>query len=479
MSYDSSILLPPPSAPSASYRYGTVEALNPLRVRVDGSESPVSSAPSTLVPLSVGDRVRIQIYQLRMVVIGVVGGPRPPVDPTTFIDNARVMCTFPMYDDDEDRAYSQGISVNEGANELYVNFGGGSYGWQRFEVRDLTTGERISAKTFPAGQASYTEGFPWFYEGGDLCFIVRLQPSAALPSTYQILNYTQATLGASIEINGKVRGDVSGDYYVTTDAYSSTGSKFWIYSWESVKSGAPELLATVPFSNPGVTPAKLQGIAAVESTFYLIGGNAKQDPTVWAYDWTGQLLFIRKWSRPEFYAAVNADHPGAIQKINFEWESEGGTASNGRLITSHVIGDGRRDSEGAYLRHMIIVKHGDPTGSRMAPSPIVGYARDTGWVPFVARAGFSMFNGDRALSWRVKDGELKIRGGVSGDFALGYNTIADSIPGGSPAPLPLRVEAGEKEASGFILIDGGATTQFYARTTGPKIETNGASCPLD
>lgn len=73
MNLDLLIPQPPPEAPG--FRMGTVTALNPLRVRLDGDTSPVGSTPITVVHgLQVGNRVLTLLYHRSLTVIGVIGG---------------------------------------------------------------------------------------------------------------------------------------------------------------------------------------------------------------------------------------------------------------------------------------------------------------------------------------------------------------------------------------------------------------------
>lgn len=407
----------------------------------------------------------------------VAHGMDAAADPTSFIDSIKVLCTFPMYDLDTTRAYMQGFSINKPDNEIYVNIGGGSYGFQRIEIRDLTTGARKSYKELTAEPLSYTEGMPWWKEAnGDLKFIVRLGAQATLPSTYQIYNYTTGVLGSPVQINGKVRGDVYGNFYVTNDAYGTTASKFWVYDWQSVKDGAPVLLSTVPISNIGPTFAKVQGVATTGSTHFIVGGSPTEAPTVTAYDWTGQLLFARRWERPDFAKAVNAERPGTITLSNFEWESEGSTNLDGRLVTAHVVGNGTYD-EGGYIRTVIIVQHGVQSGSRMAASPMVTPPRDTEWVNATYADGYTYASTARRLQYRVRDGVVYWRGSVkrtAGAFPTGsFIPVTEPMPDVATPTTPQRFEVGEAATSGFALFERTRQLRLYLRTsTGDVVDVN-------
>lgn len=65
----------PVDAPS--FRYATVTGTGPLRVRLDGEDAAVASTPTTLVPVAVGDRVRVMLYHRQLEILGLVGGNSP------------------------------------------------------------------------------------------------------------------------------------------------------------------------------------------------------------------------------------------------------------------------------------------------------------------------------------------------------------------------------------------------------------------
>lgn len=68
MSDDLDILLPGPPAAVDSWRWGTVTATGPLRVRLDGDGAALSVTPDALGPVRVGGRVWCQIVGRRVVV---------------------------------------------------------------------------------------------------------------------------------------------------------------------------------------------------------------------------------------------------------------------------------------------------------------------------------------------------------------------------------------------------------------------------
>lgn len=72
--------------PDNTYRWATVTDDDPLRVRLDGDTAELPITPETLVSptiLSVGDRVWVQMFGRRIIVLGVAGGE---VDDTGWVD---------------------------------------------------------------------------------------------------------------------------------------------------------------------------------------------------------------------------------------------------------------------------------------------------------------------------------------------------------------------------------------------------------
>jgi len=66
----------PPLPPS--FRYATVTATDPLRIRLDGDTAPLPITPTSLAAPLVGDRVYVGIVNRRVTVLGIVGGATDP-----------------------------------------------------------------------------------------------------------------------------------------------------------------------------------------------------------------------------------------------------------------------------------------------------------------------------------------------------------------------------------------------------------------
>ncbi|MGV4328827.1 phage tail protein [Trueperella pyogenes] len=59
---------------SDAWRWGNVVGVGPVRVRLDGDSEPLGVTPDVLCGVQVGDRVRVQISNRRMVIVGKLGG---------------------------------------------------------------------------------------------------------------------------------------------------------------------------------------------------------------------------------------------------------------------------------------------------------------------------------------------------------------------------------------------------------------------
>lgn len=63
-------LLPEPAPPRDTFRWATVTGTSPLRIRFDGDTAPTAATPTTLTPVSVGDRVWVQHHARSIIIIG-------------------------------------------------------------------------------------------------------------------------------------------------------------------------------------------------------------------------------------------------------------------------------------------------------------------------------------------------------------------------------------------------------------------------
>lgn len=217
--------------------------------------------------------------------------------------------------------YPQGFSVNEATNELYLStqITGGTE--TRIEIRDLTTGELKSTKSFAQQPNAFSEGIPYFYNAnGDLCFIV----SVVNGNGYAIFNYTTGVVSSNIMIDGKFKWGVEGDNFVCTIATPGLLWRYTVYSWESIKNGSPTLISDVPTEMMGNLNQKPQGITPANGKVYMTMGAYKTHISLQAYDIDGKIVTKVDYSKEAIGNFINKYYPGSISNVSdYLLEAEG------------------------------------------------------------------------------------------------------------------------------------------------------------
>lgn len=168
MNFD--ILLPQPAPqPTLKPRWGTVTAVGPLRVRLDGDSTALPVTPSSMVGgLRTGDRVWCVLSGLQLIILGVHGGQAVPPTvagslwstATTLPDGAWTQIVFTS------SQLSGGVALVEGGlqvpadgwYQIVVDAQVGNTGWG-------TVGELFEVRAFAAGggPVAWTAGpfGPW------------------------------------------------------------------------------------------------------------------------------------------------------------------------------------------------------------------------------------------------------------------------------------------------------------------------------
>ena len=277
-----------------------------------------------------------------------------------------VAASFPVRDPGSD-TWVQGFAVNETAGEIYVATQATGGTLLTITIRDLM-GSVKSAKSFPIMAGAYTESLPWWHEpNGDLCFIVRTGAGASRSdgqNTYALYNYTTGELGEKIPIRGAIRMSVVGDEAVTTDAGTTSVTRFSVYDWGSVKAGTPALLRTVQVVNPGATVGKNQGMSATDEYFILNHAKNGEPPAFTIYDYSGGLEGVESWDKAGFARTLNSLLPGLItDPASFNYEAEGSYFAGGRYLSGHTLYSGS-DADAAT---MVILSHGNLNGGHVPP----------------------------------------------------------------------------------------------------------------
>lgn len=346
-------------------------------------------------------------------------------DPITYLDNVCLLCEFPVREKGES-LWPQGISINKADNEIYVSNSNGPATVLRLDVRDLKTGVRKSSKQLTVSGATWSEGIPWFRSAvGDLCFVVRTTPQTGSDTTYNIYNYTKNTIGSAIAIKGPFKADVNGDTFVTSDAFGRAATRFFIYSWASIRAGTPSLLATVPVENPAQDIGKTQAVAVVGAYLYILTGEKASNPGILVYDFTGKLVTVRDYAKADFRATVNTLRPGYLTSDSYVCECEGATNLDGKLVTGQIVVN---DPALVAAGKMLVLQHNCLDGTPIKSRPLASFVRDTGWVTLPL-----------ALGWKIGGvGELQARRIGNQVFLRGnaYNALAPGNTWAGIATVP-------------------------------------------
>ena len=382
------------------------------------------------------------------------------------LDSIDVLTTFSMYDMETPRLFMQGFSINAEDNELYVSYGASSDTRQKFEVRDLTTGERKSYRVVTAEQQSYTEGLPWWKVGDDLHFIVRLKASATTPYTYQVYNYTKDELGPYTNTLGRVRADVVNNFYITSDGYGNRLRRFYVYDWASVRNNTPTQIGHIPNVDMGLTYAKIQAVTMAGGRFYVYGGAPTENPTLAVYDTSGKLVNLKRWDRDELRRAINTRVPNLIKTADYEWEAEGATNYNGRVVTGHVVWSPTDvDDDQRADRKVVIMVHGVPGGTQMNAELILNRDYDTDWRDAEYLDGFGPVASNRRLQFRRIGDMVFWRGSVKkleGTFTSDTYTAFAAQPSDLVMPwYPMRFRVGSHGAHGDLLMEVRNQLRYY------------------
>lgn len=345
-------------------------------------------------------------------------------DPLAYLNSIDILCSWDTRPAGTEATYPQGISINEDAGEIYVANQDATT-LLRIDIRNMN-GTLKSSKSVPIQTGSFTEALPyWYNSNGELCFIVRVGAGASATTgaeTYSIFNYTTGVLGAQIPILGRIKADVEGNFMVTSDVWTSTISKIWVYDWESVKAGTPSLLNTIHVAAQGNTVAKNQGIVLNGGYIFLLQGAAATNPTITIYNLAGQLVNIYSFSASDYAEALNAIRPGTITNIGgYTYENEGGCKYKGRLATLDVV----NNTANIVDSKCYVVIHNVPDGARI-PVGLTPYVNDTGWVPLTLNTPFTPWTTISVPSVRREGNRVEFQGGVKGlTTAPASNTVAN------------------------------------------------------
>lgn len=248
--------------------------------------------------------------------------------------------------------WMQGFNINESEGHYYLGLQNSSkYTIVRIDMR---TGSYVDSSSFNCPEGAFSESLPyWKNTSGQLCFMVRTGVGAT-ESTYNIFNYVTKEMSPQISINGIWRAGQSEGILVTSDARSVNVGVFYVYDWESVKSGSPHLITKIYPETIGTASLKNQGLQGTADSIVVQQASVFDPPTLVEYSYLGKVKSTTSWSLPEFGRLINNNFPGAIADIsNFKSEGEGLAVSNNVLHSLWTINEGS-------LARAVIFAHGTP-----------------------------------------------------------------------------------------------------------------------
>lgn len=131
------------------FAWGTVDSVEPLRIRVDGDADPLPFTPDALVDpriLTPGDRVRLELADRRVIVLGRAGG-----DAAAFLRGLDNLCINGDFRINQ-RGYTSGTALTPG---LFTGFGHDR--WRTAGIANLIPNPRaFSSATWSGSSASHS-----------------------------------------------------------------------------------------------------------------------------------------------------------------------------------------------------------------------------------------------------------------------------------------------------------------------------------
>jgi hypothetical protein len=328
-------------------------------------------------------------------------------DPLAYLNSVEVICSFSARGSTgSDQVWTQGFSINEATNEIYIAVQGNGGIELRIDIRNLD-GSFKSSKTLPIDSGAYTEALPFFYNANnELCFIICTQDA----ETRTIYNYTTGVLGTPFAVKGKSKSAVDGNYFVTCDATTTTLKTMYLYDWDSIKAGTPTLLQSFRVSNYGSTLfEKGQGLVLNNGYIFFAQGGSGGNPALTVYNTAGQLVNGYLYTKESVAKAVNAYFPDTIIDLSgYSYENEGGCIYKGKLVTAQII------NSVVYL-----FVHNSTTGIALETKVPI-YRIDTDWQSVTLLNGALDYASDGTTTPRIRriGNQILLTGAIKGFTAM-------------------------------------------------------------
>ena len=351
-----------------------------------------------------------------------------PTNPVDYADRVTPMINVPARP--AGSLWPQGISYDPETGYYHVAYFGQVTTNTTLRITRYTeAGSEVDSQEISAPgvlDITSSEGIPFFYEGGELHFILRFNPYGR---AYRIMKYSDGSLSAAVDLNmGPYRGDFDGDYFVCADQTSDTSGlgKFFYFHKQSIIDLNPVLSHTVTLQNRTMR-AKSQGITANRGWAYSVTGAAANPTGLSVWSPNGNQYTAFDYSTESLGGLVNASWPGTIaDTASYHNEAEGiSTYPDGRILFGMVV------NNGATAR-FVIFRAGDPLADRVTtvPSP---ESIDSGWIdlPITGTQYFDLYNSNSTFRVRKYGPMVVIRGEIRSLDASWPGKVISQLPSGS------------------------------------------------
>ncbi len=219
---------------------------------------------------------------------------------------------------DHTRPFPQALSINQDDDELYVarqENGGTVCIISRYQ---LSSAKFKDSRQFTITNSTYNEGLPWFKNSsGDLCFLVRQK----FENELSIFNYTSGEIVRTMQVLGsyKTGNDIDKKYFISGNSTNEKMDRIYIYDFQSIVAGSPNLLMEVVVNNKEIMFEKVQGITFHENKIIL--GQGKGAPAITVINLDGSIAKAYSFSRDSFADLIQKNYD--FDRNNYDFENEG------------------------------------------------------------------------------------------------------------------------------------------------------------
>ena len=275
-------------------------------------------------------------------------------------------------------AWTQGFSINEDTEEIYVScYHSTPSKVQWVECRNYDGTLKWKTDELPQVNGdAFSEGLPYYYDGSQLCFILRLDPGGNV-RTY---NTVTKVLSDQIKVEGitKLFGDDKYFYCATGQPTHAILTAIHIYTLDSIKAGTPELVNTIQLDTFGslAQDNKPQGMAVRDGNIFTAGGKYYSDDPrsgrldLRVYNGTGRISNAFTLNKVGFRSALSSlKRPNDTIPNETSFENEG----------LYPLKDGRIAVMNHLHRYVYITIHGSGSSTHVDSDPLM-YSNDSGWI---------------------------------------------------------------------------------------------------